>query len=116
MSRAPVYLSKERQMSIGEIDRQEPRALAGLLPEFFGLLHIGLGHPLTLEIAAAVQGRKMKGESILRIDMELANQAGAISGGPQSRHDVGRIPPIHGEAMGCQTELAILLRVKSREK
>ena len=100
-------------MGVGIVHRQEEGLLC-LSDEFGGKGGVAL-HPLALEVGRGDLG-EVEGKRLGRVDVQLADDSGAVADLLQAAHDVGRVAAVQAEFPRSQSDLAVLVGVQPGQK
>ena len=109
LSRQAIDLLQERPVRIGKIHLQIKRPLTAVhkTPRLLKVIC----HAFAAEVRGADR-LEIKRERLLRIHVQLANDARAVARLPKRGHDVGRCFGIHRVLPRRQTDLPVLVRIQ----
>ena len=113
--RTAVGLAQKRQMRVRVVHGKEERTVSGFPEEPSRGLRVVSNGVLAVEVRTR-DGAKIEGEGALRIDVQLADQAGVVAGRFQQRHDIRRVFAVHREFVRRKSDLAVLSRVQAGEQ
>ena len=108
-----IDLPQPRPVGVGVVDAEEERA-AVRREELRGVAGV-IGQVLPCEVAVG-DPAEVEGEGRLGIDVELADQPGAVAGILEAAGQVGRVVAKHAEPPGGKAHLTVLVGIEAGQE